>query len=101
MQIQTIKRPTLFSDFFNLELIWSNDYLEYIQTNNHSSVTSLPNNSRNLLIPKYDIIKRVMGIYKHAMKKRIKYINTSLIYKTRNTRLFHKSLKISLSSDVP
>lgn len=49
MQVQNIQRPKLFSDFFNLELIWSNDYLEYIQTNNHNTVTSLLNNSKKSL----------------------------------------------------
>lgn len=49
MQVQIIQRPKLFSDFFNLELIWSNDYLEYIQTNNHNAVTSLLNNSKKSL----------------------------------------------------
>ncbi len=34
MQVNTqnIQRPTLFSEFFTLELIWNNEYLTYIQT---------------------------------------------------------------------
>ena len=43
MQVQTIQRPKLFSDFFTLELIWNNDYLTYISTNSHSIVTSFLN----------------------------------------------------------
>lgn len=49
MQIQNIQRPTLFSDFFGLELIWSNDYLEYINTNNHKFVTSLLNTTKKTI----------------------------------------------------
>lgn len=49
MQIQNIQRPTLFSDFFGLELVWSNDYLEYINTNNHKFVTSLLNTTKKTI----------------------------------------------------
>jgi len=43
MQVNTnnIQRPTLFSDFFGLELIWSNEYLTYIQTSINSVTSSL------------------------------------------------------------
>ena len=49
MQIQNIQRATLFSDFFGLELICSNDYLVYINTNNHKFVTSVANHTKLLL----------------------------------------------------
>ena len=43
MQVNTnnIQRSTLFSDFFGLELIWSNEYLTYIQTSINSVTSSL------------------------------------------------------------
>ncbi|MCK9491315.1 MAG: hypothetical protein M0Q24_04435 [Sulfurimonas sp.] len=41
VNIQNIQRSTLFSDFFGLELIWSNEYLTYIQTTVNNVTSSL------------------------------------------------------------
>jgi hypothetical protein len=39
MQIQNIKRPALIEPFFNLEIDFKNDYVEYISTTNQNAVT--------------------------------------------------------------
>ncbi|WP_373002625.1 hypothetical protein [Sulfurimonas sp.] len=49
MQIRIIQRPALFSDFFNLEIDYKNDFLEYINTNNHKFDTSLLNTTKKRL----------------------------------------------------
>jgi len=51
MQVQNIQRPKLFSDFFNLELDYKNDYLSYVSTNNQR-VTSLTHNNTIKVVPK-------------------------------------------------
>lgn len=43
MQIDNIKRPALIEPFFNLEIDFKNDYVEYISTNNQNAVTPQPN----------------------------------------------------------
>ncbi|MDO8609649.1 MAG: hypothetical protein Q7R95_03810 [bacterium] len=42
MQVQNIQRPSLYTDFFNLDLMWNSEYLEYIQTTS-KNVTSFLN----------------------------------------------------------
>jgi hypothetical protein len=42
MQVQNIQRPSLYFDFFNLELMWNSEYLTYIQTTS-KNVTSFLN----------------------------------------------------------
>ena len=48
MQVQEIKRPALIEPFFNLEIDFKNDYVEYISTINQNAVTPLSNNIKNL-----------------------------------------------------
>lgn len=58
MQInrENIKRPALYQPFFNEQLIWNSDYLEYIHTNNQSNATSLLNNTKKT-IKKFVVLK--------------------------------------------
>ena len=81
MQVNTknIQRPSLFSDFFNLELIWNNEYLTYIQT----SVNAVTSN--------------LCKIAKTTINNNRRLLRLTL----KTTRSFHRSLKISLSSHVP
>ena len=39
MQTDNIKRLALFEPFFNLEIDFKNDYVEYISTTNQNAVT--------------------------------------------------------------
>ena len=48
MQTDNIKRPALIELFFNLEIDFKNDYVEYISTTNQNAVTPLSNNIKNL-----------------------------------------------------
>ena len=48
MQTDNIKRPALIEPFFNLEIDFKNDYVEYISTTNQNAVTPLSNNIKNL-----------------------------------------------------
>ena len=48
MQTDNIKRPALIEPFFNLEIDFKNDYVEYISTTNHNAVTPQSNNIKNL-----------------------------------------------------
>ncbi len=48
MQTDNIKRPALIEPFFNLEIDFKNDYVEYISTNNQNAVTPQSNNIKNL-----------------------------------------------------
>lgn len=38
---QTIQRPSLYIDFFGLELMWNNEYLTYIQTTVNAVTSNL------------------------------------------------------------
>ncbi len=58
MQVNTqnIQRPSLFSDFFGLELLWNNEYLTYIKSgieivtsHLHKTVKTSVNNIKNSL----------------------------------------------------
>ena len=48
MQTDNIKRPALIEPFFNFEIDFKNDYVEYISTTNQNAVTPLSNNIKNL-----------------------------------------------------
>ncbi|MDD2358726.1 MAG: hypothetical protein PHX13_12525 [Thiovulaceae bacterium] len=53
MQISEIKRPALIEPFFNLEIDFKNDYVEYIPTTNQNAVTPHSNNiQKNILFLK-------------------------------------------------
>ena len=45
MQVHEIKRPALIEPFFNLEIDFKNDYVEYISTTNQNAVTPQHNNT--------------------------------------------------------
>lgn len=52
VNFQNIQRPQLFSDFLNLELMWNNEYLTYIDISIHKitkNVTSTIDNIKNIL----------------------------------------------------
>lgn len=65
MQIKITKKLALFSDFFNLKIDYKNDFLEYINTNNHRFVTSLLNTTKNILN------KKILGIYESTENKKL------------------------------
>ena len=46
MQISEIKRPALIEPFFNLEIDFKNDYVEYVSTTNQIAVTPRSNNTK-------------------------------------------------------
>ncbi|MFT5874173.1 MAG: hypothetical protein ACI8WT_003133 [Clostridium sp.] len=65
MQSEDKTRPKLISDFFTLEIDYKNDYVEYINTTNHKSVTSLLNNTKKT------INRKILSTYKYAETKKL------------------------------
>lgn len=55
IQSQNIQRLKLFFDFFNFDLVWNSEYLEYINTTFKNDVTSNQNitiNNKKTLVSK-------------------------------------------------
>lgn len=67
MQVQNIKRPQLFTEFFTEVLIWNNEFLTYIKTSIQKSSTNVTSKINNI-------------------KKSLKYINNKFESKRFNRR---------------
>jgi len=86
VNINNIQRPTLFSDFFGLELIWSNEYLTYIQTSINSVTSSLCKTAKSTT---------------HNIKKSLNRANIQILamrVSTKNMIRFIKNLKKRVNS---
>jgi hypothetical protein len=62
MQTDNIKGPALFEPFFNLDIDFKNDYVEYISTTNQDAVTPQQNNNTTHLLTN-TIVQMKMRIF--------------------------------------
>jgi len=84
MQLQNKIRLSLFSDFFNLEIDYKNDYVEYITTTNHTSDTSLLNNTKKT------INKKIQSTCKYAETKKLSNLFLTIDFLKENSKEQHK-----------
>ncbi len=84
MQVQNIQRPSLFSEFFTLELMWNNEYLTYIQVG-IKSVTSK--------------ICKITKIHTDNIKKSLKSAKNKTSYVNDKYEL-HRLRRISLRYSI-
>ncbi len=97
VQAQNIQRPSLYTDFFNLELIWNNEYLTYIHTglkvvtSNLCKAAKTPtNNIKKQLNDDFYSVDNVLNRIKLLKNETLQDFSnkySQIIYREQNRRL--------------
>lgn len=77
MKTSTIQRPQLFTQFFDKELIWNNEYLTYIKTSIHKATIKVTSTLHNFSIKTISQLKQELDNLTKQSKNLFKKLPSS------------------------